>query len=73
MSYSSAPPSLPDLNLPPDKNRGWQYVTVQWVSVSIATVLVITRVSIRRTLFKKTKWDDWTILLALVILQPLLN
>ena len=48
--------------LPPDIHRGYEYVVAQWVSVSIAFVLVILQLFIRRILLNKKKWADYIII-----------
>ena len=61
----SAPPSFSGPLLP-DVSRGYQYLTAQWVSVSIAIIFVVLRIGTRKILFKTLKLDDYAILVALV-------
>ena len=54
--------------LPSTENRGSTLIVGQWTTVSIASVLVILRIYARAILRKIAGADDWTIVIALVIL-----
>ena len=57
--------------LPPDINRGYGYIAVQWSLVSVASILVILRFYVRGMIRKQIGADDYTILAALVFMSSL--
>ena len=59
---SSPSASSQAIPLPPNKSRGHGYIVAHWVTVSVATVLVVLRLFTRRILLKKTKWKDYVII-----------
>lgn len=59
-------PRSPIPPLPPNVDRGYQHVAVQWASTSVAIVIVTLRLGVRGFIHKKIGWDDYTIMLALV-------
>ena len=52
--------------LPPDIDRGSDFLIVCWLTVSIALLTVSLRFYVRGILRKNLWWDDYTILLATV-------
>ena len=54
--------------LPLTESRGSTLIVGQWTTVSIASVLVVLRIYARAILRKIAGADDWTIVIALVIL-----
>ena len=56
--------------LPLDESRGSSLIVGQWTTVSIASVLVILRIYARAFFRKIAGADDWTIVIALVYIDP---
>lgn len=52
--------------LPPNESRGPSLIANQWITVSIASLLVLLRVYTRAFLRKAAGADDWTIVIAMV-------
>ena len=52
--------------MPPDTNVGSDVLIVQWVTVSLAIIIVSLRIFTQAVLRRTAGWDDWTILIALV-------
>ena len=65
--------SSPDSTVPspPDVNRGYEYIAVQWSLVSVACILVMLRFYVRGMIRKQVGADDYTILAALVLMSSL--
>ena len=51
---------------PPDESRGSSLIATQWITVSIASLLVLLRIYTRAFLRKTAGADDWTMVIALV-------
>lgn len=51
---------------PPNESRGSSLIVSQWVTVSIASLLVFLRIYARAVLRKIAGADNWTIVIALV-------
>ena len=52
--------------LPPNQTRGPSLLIFNWVTVSIASLLVVLRIYTRTFLRKTAGTDDWTMVVALV-------
>ena len=52
--------------LPPNESRGSDLITTNWITVSVASLVVFLRIYSRAFLRKVAGWDDWTIVIALV-------
>ena len=52
--------------LPPDTSRGGAFMLVNWVTMSIALLIVGLRIYTRACVRRTAGWDDWIILLSLV-------
>ena len=53
-----------------DQTIGGRLLFLTWFETAIATILVSARMSTRYWLIKAVGWDDWTIVISLVLSSP---